>query len=144
MSLDDLKTLRLLVAVDGSVGSVKAIGKAAEMAKEVVAYDLVLVYVIPVQEFSTTSVEKDEREHLDEGKAILEEMKKVAQANGVEARTELLKGHPAQTVLDYAESYVPNMIIVGNRGMNASRGTSAGSVSSAISRKAKHPVLVVR
>ena len=144
MSLDDLKPLKLLVAVDGSLGSVKAIGKAAGMAKEASAYDLVLVYVIPVQEFPAMIAEADEQELVKKGKAILDDMLEVANAQGVEARTELLRGHPAQKVLDYAATFQPSMIIVGNRGMNAARSALVGSVSSAISRKARHPVLVVR
>jgi len=144
MSLDDLKTLRLLVAVDGSNGSVKAIGKAAELAKGAVAYDIVLVYVIPVQEFPAMIAEADEETQTKQGRAILADMQEVAQAQGIETRTELLRGHPAQSVLDYAQSYQPGMIIVGNRGMNAARSALVGSVSSTISRKARHPVLVVR
>ncbi|OPY31131.1 MAG: Universal stress protein family protein [Methanomassiliicoccales archaeon PtaU1.Bin124] len=144
MSLDDLKPLKLLVAVDGSQGSVKAIAKAAEMAKEAVAYDIVLVYVVPVKEFPAMIAESDDEAQVRHGKAILDDMLEVANSNGVEARTELLRGHPAQSVLDYASSFQPSMIIVGNRGMNAARSALVGSVSSAISRKARHPVLVVR
>lgn len=144
MSLDDLKTLRLLVAVDGSEGSIKAIAKAAEMARGAVAYDAVLVYVIPVQEFPAMIAEADEDAMIKQGRAILADMQEVAQGHGLEVRTELLRGHPAQRVLDYAQTYQPGMIIVGNRGMNAARSALVGSVSSTISRKAKHPVLVVR
>jgi nucleotide-binding universal stress UspA family protein len=144
MSLDDIRPVRLLVAVDGSQGSVKAIHKAAEMAKEAKAYDLVLVYVVPVREFPAMIAETDEEMQLRQGRGILDDMMEVAQSQGVGARTELLRGHPAQQILDYAANFQPSMIIVGNRGMNAARSALVGSVSSTISRKSRHPVLVVR
>lgn len=143
-TMDDIKTLRLLVAVDGSIGSRKALIKAAELAKEAVAYEMVLVHVVPLTDSSAMIAEMDEGESVRRGNDILDEMEKAAAGLGVGVNKKLLRGNPAQAVLDYAQEFGPDMIVVSNRGANAARSALAGSVSSAISRKAKHPVLVVR
>jgi len=144
MSLDDLKALKLLVAVDGSMGSIKAIQKAADLAKEAIVYDLVIIHVMEVRDYPTLISDAVDDDRDARAKAILSDMLDVAKSNGIEARSTLLKGHPVQAVLDYAEEFRPNMIIVGSRGMNAAKSALIGSVASAISRKAKFPVLVVR
>lgn len=142
--MDDLKALKLLVAVDGSMGSIKAIQKAADLAKEAIVYDLVIIHVMEVRDYPTLISDAVDDDRDARAKAILSDMLDVAKSNGIEARSALLKGHPVQAVLDYAEEFRPNMIIVGSRGMNAAKSALIGSVASAISRKAKFPVLVVR
>lgn len=142
--MDDLKALRLLVAVDGSMGSVKAIQRAADLAKEAIAYDIVIIHVMEVREYPGLMPEKEDGSKEARAKAILDEMVKVATSAGIEPKAVLLKGHPVQAVLDYADEFKPNMILVGSRGMNASKSALIGSVASAISNRAKFPVLVVR
>lgn len=144
MSLDDLKVLRLLVAVDGSMGSVKAIQRAAVLAKEAVAYEVIIIHVMESRDQSTLAQDEQEVSREERARVVLDEMMAVSNSTGIEAKAVLLKGHPVQAVLDYAERFKPDMILVGSRGMNASRSALIGSVASAISNRAKNPVLVVR
>lgn len=144
MNLDDLKPVRLLVAVDGSPGSIKALHKATEMVKDCISYDLVLVHVLELREFPALISEADNGRQEQNSMAILDEMLDIVKAEEVEGRTVLLRGHPVHALLEYAETFQPSMILVGSRGMGTARSVLIGSVSSSLNRKAKFPVLVVR
>ncbi|QLH75514.1 MAG: universal stress protein [Methanomassiliicoccales archaeon] len=144
MTLDDLKPLKLLVAVDGSMGSVKAVQKAAELAKDAVAHEVVIIHVMEMREFPSLISDAYDESKEARAKAVLDDMTEVANSAGIEVKAVLLKGHPVQSVLDYADIFKPNMILVGSRGMNPAKNVILGSVSSAISKKAKCPVLIVR
>jgi nucleotide-binding universal stress UspA family protein len=53
-------------------------------------------------------------------------------------------GPVAETILAHAERHGVAAIVVGSRGLSASRATILGSVSSRVTQNARHPVLVVR
>lgn len=52
-------------------------------------------------------------------------------------------GPVAETILAHAERHGVAAIVVGSRGLSASRATILGSVSSRVTQNARHPVLVV-
>jgi nucleotide-binding universal stress UspA family protein len=144
MKLDDLKPVRLLIAVDGSPGSIKALRKAMEMVKDSVSYELVLVHVLDLRAFPLLSSEADDARQEQDARTMLEKMLDIVKAEAEDGRTVLLRGHPVQALLDYADTFRPTMMMVGDHGMNAARNALVGSVSSGLTRKAKWPVLVVR
>jgi nucleotide-binding universal stress UspA family protein len=126
------------------MGSVKAIQRAAVLAKEAVAYEVIIIHVMEARDHSTFGQDEQDADREPRARVVLDEMMAVSTSTGIEAKAVLLKGHPVQAVLDYAEDFKPDMILVGSRGMNASRRALIGSVASAISNRAKNPVLVVR
>ncbi len=55
----------------------------------------------------------------------------------------LLRGPIIQTVLAHADEMKPDIVVVGSHGHGATYDLLVGSVSAAIIRQAKHPVLVI-
>ncbi len=67
-----------------------------------------------------------------------------AKAAGIEATPILLKGNPAEKILDFAENHKVDMIVIGSTGKSGTERFMLGSVSEKVVRHAKVPVLVVR
>jgi nucleotide-binding universal stress UspA family protein len=63
---------------------------------------------------------------------------------GLHARPELQLGFPTEKFLKYAEEQMPDLIIVGARGLRATAGILVGSVAQQVVEYAPCPVLVVR
>ena len=135
----------ILVAVDGSMNSDRAVEAAAEMAR---VHDSPLhachAFHIPEQ-YKTDLV--DELEEALEGDAekILSHAAGVAEAAGVTAETRLLKkGHPTEAIVSYAQELGADVIVLGVRGKTAGAARAIGSVSSAVAEQAGCSVLLVR
>ena len=67
-----------------------------------------------------------------------------AEAAGVRFRTHLTTGDPAERICAYAEEIDARLIAIGTRGYGTVASLLLGSVSNAVIRNARCPVLVVR
>ena len=136
---------RVLVAVDGSTNSDRAVTAAAEVARaHGSALSICHAFHIPDHYKADLA---DELEDVLEGDAakILSYAAAVAEKAGVEAETRLLeKGHPAEAVIAYAGELKADLIVVGVRGKTADQARAMGSVSAAITEQASCSVLLVR
>jgi nucleotide-binding universal stress UspA family protein len=56
----------------------------------------------------------------------------------------LLHGHPAASIIDFANDYEPDVIILGSKGLRATLGILLGGVAQQVVEHAHWPVLVVR
>ena len=66
------------------------------------------------------------------------------QEKGLQARPELLLGSPAEKIVEYAETYKPDLIVMGAKGLRATFGILLGGVAQQVVEYAVCPVLVVR
>lgn len=84
----------------------------------------------------------NEREDVE---ATLSRAKERAQAEGVaNVRTYARQGDPADAILDVAEEFGSDLIVVGNKGMTGAKRFLLGSVPNKISHHAPCSVLIVR
>ena len=141
-TLDDLRPLRLLVAVDGSAGSLMALNRAAQLSKEVSASEVVVIYVLEPANSGILTMEDPDAER--RAGSILEDAITFMRNEGVEVTVEILRGPAPAMILEYADGFRPNMILVGSKGMGHNRSDAVGSVADAVSRRSRWPVLVVR
>src|SRR5512136_1112137 len=63
---------------------------------------------------------------------------------GLPAKPELLLGSPAEKIVEYSETYQPDLIVVGAKGLRATFGILLGGVAQQVVEYAGCPVLVVR
>ena len=61
---------------------------------------------------------------------------------GRSARAVVVRGDPAEGILEIAESESADLIVMGRRGLGRLRGVLVGSVSERVSRHAECPVLL--
>jgi nucleotide-binding universal stress UspA family protein len=136
----------VLVAVDGSEPSLKAVRWAADVALKFGA-SLKLVHVIPkvvlppdVYGLKLTDLE---REHRAYAKTILEKAIAMLAEPGLEVRTSILDGSPAECIAEEAAAADVGMVVVGSRGHGAVARVLLGSVSDRLVHISPKPVLVV-
>jgi len=139
---------RILIATDGS----ETANEAADFGIDMVGCSGTKIYVLYV--IDTTpyrSVPLDQiwsKETLDEFERVGHEatsyVEKIGKAAGVEVESRVLKGNPAEKIVNFAEDNNIDMIIVGSLGKSRYERIVLGSVSEKVVRHAKVPVLVVR
>jgi nucleotide-binding universal stress UspA family protein len=137
---------RILVAVDGSDPSLKAVRMAADIALRFGAR-LTLVHVVPklllppdVYGLTIAEVEREHRAYADR---LLERAVSSLQEPGVEITTTVLYGAPAEAIAEEGAASDVGMIVIGSRGYGAVARMFLGSVSDRLVHISPKPVLVV-
>jgi nucleotide-binding universal stress UspA family protein len=141
---------KILVGLDGSDYSLKALGFALDLAKKYQS-QLVLVHVVMRQIYAINPPEAGVlagtaivRELEADGKAILVKGEETAKAQGIPVETRLRQGVPAEELLRAASDEKADLIVLGSRGLSQVKAFFLGSVSDKVSHHAKCPTLIVR
>ena len=139
---------KILIATDGSESAHEALEFGFELAEEqgatpVVVHVAPAVEVLPYASFGvaapTIPHEPDE-----EDRESLKDAVELAARRGLEVKTELLVGSPADEIVAFADTIDADLIVVGSRGHGAVASVLLGSVSRAVLHESRRPVLVVR
>jgi nucleotide-binding universal stress UspA family protein len=134
---------KLLVGYDGSPQSEKAVDMAFSLAECLDATVLVFAVARPPEPSTSVELEAvldDAKEHFEEGfKKVVER----ARTHGVEVKTDMAVGHPAEQIIHRAEADGIDLIILGRRGRSMISRMMLGSVSERALRYAHCPVMVV-
>jgi len=134
----------ILVPVDGSEGSDRAVAEAIAMA-EICEARLNFLYVANINQLAINACLSDAilEAVTKAGNVILDRaMEMVPSEIEKEAFSET--GSPAVVILDFASANDIDLIIMGSRGLGIVKGVLLGSVSQYIVEQAKCPVLVVK
>lgn len=134
---------RLLVAVDGSEHSERAIPVAAEIAKKLGSE----VAVFHIREVELGKLGPGSVEPSDDAKKLVDGVVEQLQSQGVNATGNVrsdMYGRAARNIIDAARELGVGMIIMGSRGFSDLPGLLLGSVAHKVIHHAECPVLVVR
>ena len=143
---DTMKTI--LIATDGSESAREGLDFGLELAEEqgatpFVVYVAPAVEVLPYASFAapapTVPHELDEEDRMP-----LQEAAAIAARRGLDVKTELLVGNPADEIVAFGDTIDADLIVVGSRGQGAIASVLLGSVSRAVLHESRRPVLVVR
>jgi nucleotide-binding universal stress UspA family protein len=142
---------RILVAIDGSQPSLKAMAVAVGLAKRFGA-KLHAVTVAHLPDYylahhagAAPGVYASLREAAEEfAVRALEAAKDEARKEGMSVETYMEFGPVKDTLLDYVSKLKPDLLVVGNRGLSGLKRVWLGSVSESMVRHAECPVLVVK
>lgn len=148
---DDADVERVLVAVDGSEHSTRAVEFGIALAGGYRA-KLDLLHVVSMTAlvpFGLGGVDNYEYGRLEdtmraEGDQYLVEAKKMADAADVEATTSIELGDPASHVVRHAFNTHADLICIGRRGLGNVKGLLLGSVSHKVAHIAEQTVVTVR
>ncbi|SDW65094.1 Nucleotide-binding universal stress protein, UspA family [Marinococcus luteus] len=137
---------RLLIAVDGSDHSARAVEKAIESIAPVRAeiYVEVVYATASVQPKSNRLSEHELYIRKQNEEEILQPAVERLSAEGIRAEKVVLHGDPAAAISEYANEYDFDCVVVGSRGLNPLQKMVIGSVSRKIVEQIRHPVLVVK
>lgn len=139
---------RILIATDGS----ETANEAAAFGMEMVGCSgakIYAIYVIDTTPYRSVSLDKIwSNEILDEFERVGHEatsyVERIGKSVGVEVESRVLRGHPAEKIINFAEDNNIDMIIIGSLGKGGYERFVLGSVSEKVVSHAKVPVLVVR
>ncbi|HTG46054.1 MAG TPA: universal stress protein [Actinomycetota bacterium] len=136
---------RIVLAVDGSERSARAVERAAEIAERFGA----VVTVVHVNETTTSwGVGFDPTIVSDEtGAALVDGVVRDLKDRGISALGEVRTaptGIVPDEIVDVAREADASMIVMGTRGLSDLKGLMLGSVAHGVLRLAHCPVLVVR
>ncbi|MEM3386870.1 MAG: universal stress protein [Nitrososphaerales archaeon] len=136
---------KILVAVDGSTFAEHAVEYAAMLAKKF-GSELVLIHAIlnPMYTYEGIVLSPPLEQLEKAGQEVLNRNVALAEKIGVQAKTRLVVGHPADEISKVANEEDFDLLVVGSRGLSSVKAFLLGSVSEKLSRLAKCPVLIVK
>ena len=151
MSADSIS--RILIAVDGSAHSMKAIGVGSQIAAALNA-SLLLFHVVRLEKVPEAMRQFAKTEQLpgtdvdnlirSARQMLAGEADKARSAGVNNVDIEVDKGPIARTIVATAKRIDADMIVLGSRGMGDLEGLLRGGVSHRVEILAKCPVLVVK
>ena len=137
----------ILVALDGSEVSQRALIRAADEAKLWNA-NLHAIYVVETGLFSSLPVDNTVEIMYSvletEGEAVLEKAKKYGTDKGITVFTHLEQGHAGSEIIALAEREKVDLIMVGSHGKSSIDRLLSSSVSSFVVTHSKVTTMVVR
>ena len=140
------KISKILVPLDGSKNSIRALEMAISMARQFGA-TITGAYSINIQPHSefqgVTSVNK---EWNNEIKKMMVDAKTLSAQNGIVFKEKLMRGDIGYNLIKLAHDKKENfnLIVIGSRGRSAVRELFLGSVSNYVIHSSKIPVLIVK
>lgn len=134
----------VLIPFDGTDGAAEALHHAAEIAHWADA-TLHVLFVADTTRDSITVVETQVVDALvREGEDIVEEAEKTLRTLGADYDSDVIQGNPAPTIVEYAERYDHDLIVMPTQGREGVSRYLVGSVTEKVVRLSSVPVLTVR
>ena len=134
----------ILIPVDGSEGSDKAVAQAISMAE---LYDAKLnfLYVANINQLAINAAISQAilEAVMKAGKTILDRAENMV-PSGIEKKSFSETGSPAAVILEFEDKLEADLIVMGSRGLGVVKGILLGSVSQYVIERAKCPVLVIK
>ncbi len=136
----------ILVGLDGSPGSLRALEVAASLSRELGATLEALSVVEPAPRFAGTVGEVEEERVAAEAyfSQVQERARRVAAEHGVEVACRIVYGHAAQTLAEATRTAGVDLLVLGHSGHSGVWGTFLGTTTDKVSRHAACSVLIVR
>ena len=136
--------MNILVPLDGSEYSQKALLQACDMAKNYQS-NLILVYVVD-KPISLNLL--DRKEYLkilrSFGQKVLVKAKQTAKLEGLDATTIMKEGNISNEILKLAKIKKCNLIIIGSKGLGTTARFFLGSVSNKLANSSTCSILIVK
>jgi nucleotide-binding universal stress UspA family protein len=138
---------KVLVPVDGSEYSLRALDTAIYLAKKIDA-NITVMHII--ENLPTVYVESQKvlndllAKYRTESENILDKCKQIAEKSGVKIETVIAEGDAASNIVVYARNGGFDTIIMGSRGVGSFKEMVLGSVSNKVLHHANCSVVIVK
>jgi len=134
----------VLVPFDGSDGAAAVLEHAADIASWADATIHVL-YVADTTRDSVTVVDGDTVDALArQGEDVVDDAVDTLRGHGVDHETDVVQGNPAPTIVEYADRYDHDLILIPTHGRDGISRYLIGSVTEKVVRLSTVPVLAAR
>jgi nucleotide-binding universal stress UspA family protein len=136
---------RILVAIDGSQGAVRALTTTLELAQLTGAAVTALTIEGPLPAYAATIGEVDEVKRQKDRffATVADDARELAARAGVPIEVEVRAGHAASVIIDYARDHAADLVVVGHRG-HFLEDYVLGSTADRVAHHAPCPVMIVK
>jgi len=142
-----LTAKQILVPIDFSDGSSRAVAQAVELARALgSSLELFHAYQLPVFALPDSSVTVSPTyvaDLTDRAQKELDRHREQLVSEGLSVTTKLLEGNPADAIVERATAINAQMIVLGTHGRSGFRRFLLGSTAERVVRTATVPVLTV-
>lgn len=142
------KTMKILLPVDGSELSLEAVRFVLRLAREGLQVSAVLANVQEPASLYELVVAHDvaviDRVCAEAGAHALATAETLLSQAGIGFESEVAKGDPAHALIDIAERFGCDLVVMGARGHGTLRSALLGSVSHEVLHAAGVPVMIVK
>jgi nucleotide-binding universal stress UspA family protein len=141
------KMKAILVAVDGSGTSDRAVHHACDLLAAGLAAELHLLNAQPnLGGAISTFVSKEQIDsyHREEGEKALATAVEIAKKAGIAAKTHIGVGRQGEVVSDFVDKLEAGLVVIGTRGHTGLAGVLLGSVAQDVIAHVKVPVTLVK
>ena len=152
-----MKFTKILVPIDGSKNSMKAVEYGIDIA-QIYGCDLIVLHVLFSQSgfafhtetvtgtITTSSLDDLNKEARQDAERLFNEVKKISERTKIKVKTEVVVTviSVVEAILSYAEKEDIDLIVVGSKGRSGWKKLILGSIASGISTYAHCPVLIVK
>jgi len=140
---------RILVAIDGSEGALRALDVAMQQARYAPAAQLHVLTVLPALSNYTAAeiyvtADRIKQAAVDKAQAILDVAAERLRASGCSYELERLEGDPAETIAQRAAEIGCESIVMGTHGLGSFGILFLGSVAQRVVYHATVPVTLVK
>jgi nucleotide-binding universal stress UspA family protein len=138
---------KVLVPLDGSQLAECALPHVKKMAREGYVGEIILLHVIDihpialVEGFDIATIQKS---NFDCSRSYLDQLQAQFRKEGIEVKTELLKGSAAQEIAEYANQQGVDLIVIATHGYTGMKRLMFGSVALMVLHESHVPVLLIR
>lgn len=150
ISLDDISEFktnikRILLATDGSTASIIATQYAVALAK-VMDASIKAIFVESNDEGNSPDgiIDRGSLKEIRPTAAGLDVARMYAEKNNIDYEVAVIKGTVAKTIIETAEEYGADVIIVGNTARSGLRRIALGSAAEMVVKNSSIPVLVLK
>lgn len=135
---------RILFPTDGSGGA----DQALEHVLDIASAHGTTVHLLNVADTTRDSLTRVQGEIIDvleqEGEDLLADVAERARKRGVETVSTVLQGEPYRTIVQYADEYDIDLIVMPTHGRSGLQRLLLGSTTERVVRRAEVPVLTIR
>ena len=139
--------MRILLPVDGSANSERAVKHVIDLVKSCQAFEVHLLNVQASMRGDVSSfVGKDAMEdwHRDEAEKALATAKKLLDGAGVPYKMHIGIGNPGDVIASFASKLGCGQIVMGTRGLGSAFGLLLGSVTTHVISHVNVPVTLIK
>lgn len=140
-------TMKILLPVDGSANSERAVKYVIELVESCQAFEIHLLNVQPpVSGDVSTFVGKQSIEdwHRDEAEKALASAKKLLDAAGSPYKVHIGIGNPGDVIASFAKKLGCGQVVMGTRGLGSAFGLLLGSVATHVISHVDVPVTLIK
>ena len=134
---------KILVPVDGSKESFKALSSALEIV-EISGAEITAFHTIPKTAEGGPRTKRLEADLNSEAKAVLKQASLNAKKKMIDIKTKVSRGSPAFEIIKFAKVGNFDHIVMSSTGTGSATGDMLGSVSNYVLHKSKIPVYLIK